>query len=475
MGSLQARDRMTLRAIVAAIPVAAAIALCGPLPTATAAQRGARLDPAYGHGGLATTAFGVAGEEAKVELTALPGGAALVADGLEGTAVRFGAAGSQDRRFGKSGRLLVARGSRLGGPGKRFAPSSITADRKGRVLVFGGQADSSKTAEGPERIVVFAGLAAVLRFTADGRPDPSFGGGKGYVVGDFGMPAREGTDLSSATALTGRVDARNRPLFVVGTAALISSCLGHGGSGSIPRALVRLTESGQPDTTFGAGDGISPLEGVGSFPFLGIDVADQPAVGVQSFAAGPCDVGTRVYRFGAEGEPLAAFGTGGAREFGSAQLGLVEPSGALILGERIGRTLKLVEVDPEGNPDPSFGEAGVAKVHLPATVGFHLSPAAVDGKGRILLAGFVGSPISAPEKGQQRSSFVVARLHPDGKIDRSFGGNGWIFSRLPGRRELISSQATLDPKGRLLVGGIVTKPHHHLDGAFVVARYLLGS
>jgi len=431
---------MTLRAIVTAISVAATIALCCPLPTAPAAQRGARLDPAYGHDGVATTAFGIAGEEPEVELTAIPGGAALVADGLEGTAVRFGAAGSQDHRFGKGGRLPVARGSGLGGS---------------------------------ERIIVAATHAAVLRFGADGRPDRSFGEGHGYVVGDFGMPVDEGTGLSDAAALTGRVDSRNRPLFVVGTVALISSCLGHAGSGAIPRALIRLTESGRPDTTFGAGDGISPVEGVGSFPFLGIDAADQPAVGVESFAAGPCDIGTRVYRFGAEGEPLAAFGPGGAREFGSVHLGLVEPSGALILDERIGRTLKLVEVDVEGNPDPGFGEAGVAKVHLLATVGLHLNPAAVDAKGRILLAGFVGSPISAPEKDRPRSSFVVARLLPDGKVDRSFGRNGWIFSRLSGHRELISAQSTLDPKGRLLVGGIVTKPHH-LDGAFVVARYLLG-
>jgi uncharacterized delta-60 repeat protein len=464
---------MTPRGIVATIWVVATIALCIPLPSATAAQRGARLDPAYGNGGLATTAFGVVGEEAKVELTALPGGAALVADGLEGTAVRFGAAGSQDRRFGTSGRLLVARGSRLGGPGKRFSPSSISADRKGRVLVFGVQTDSGKTAQGPERIIVRATLAAVLRFGVDGRPDRNFGEGHGYVVGDFGMPVDEGTGLSDATALTGRVDSRNRPLFVVGTAALISSCLGHGGSGAIPRALVRLTESGQPDTAFGAGDGISPLEGVGTFPFLGVDAADQPAVGVESFASGPCGIGTRVYRFGSEGEPLTAFGPGGAREFSSVQLELVEPSGAILLGRRYGRALKLVEVAPEGTVDPGFGEAGVAKVRLPVKVGLHLGAAAVDAKGRILLTGFVGSPISAPAKGQPRSSFVVARLLPDGRVDRSFGRNGWIFSRLPDPLELISTQASLDPEGRLLVAGVVTKPHH-LDGAFVAARYLLG-
>jgi uncharacterized delta-60 repeat protein len=339
-------------------------------------------------------------------------------------------------------------------------------------LAFGTQVDWAKRAQAPGR-VVHPELAAVVRFGRNSRRDRSFGDGKGYVVGDFGMPAEEGTGLTSATALTGRVDSRDRPLFVAGTAAIISSCLGHGGSGAVPQVLVRLTESGQPDTAFGAGDGISPLEGVGTFPFLGIDAADRPAVGVESFAAGPCDIGTRVYRFGTECEPLAAFGPGGAREFSSVHLGLVEPSGAILLGGRYGRTLKLVEVDPEGNPVPGFGEAGVAKVRLPVKVGLHLGPAAVDAKGRILLAGFVGSPISAPKKGQPRSSFVLARLLPDGSVDHSFGRHGWLFTHLPGRRELISTQATLDPKGRLLIAGIVTRPHH-LDGAFTVARYLLG-
>jgi uncharacterized delta-60 repeat protein len=472
MASVADTPRSTVRMIAVAI-LAAAIALWCPLPAAVAAPRGARLDPTYGRGGVAMTAFGVAGKKRDVELTAIPGGASLVADGLEGTAVRFGAGGSQDRHFGKGNRLLVAPGSRLGGSRKQFYPNSIVADSRGRVLVFGSQADSTKRAAGPERIIVSATLAAVRRFTADGRPDRGFGEGHGYVTGDFGLPAEEGTGLTRTTALTGRVDSQNRPLFVVGTAGLISSCFGHAGSGAIPRALVRLTESGQPDTTFGEGDGISPLEGIGTFPFLGIDAADQPAVGVESYAAGPCHIGTRAYRFGVEGEPLAAFGPGGAREFGPVRLALVEPSGALILDERTGRTLKLIEVDPEGNADPGFGEGGVAKVGLPDVVGLHLSPAAVDAKGRILLAGFVGSPISAPEKGQPRSSFALARLLPDGRVDHSFGRHGWLFTRLPGRRELISTQASLDPEGRLLIGGIVTRPHH-LDGAFTVARYLLG-
>jgi uncharacterized delta-60 repeat protein len=468
---------MTMRAIAAA--AVAAIALWCFAPAACAAPPGARLDSAYGHGGVAMTAFGIAGEEADAELTAIPGGAALVADGLEGTAVRFRPGGSQDMPFGDGGRLVVAQGSKLGGSRKHFFPNSITADRHGRVVVFGSQTDSTKTAEGAERVVVSASLAAVLRFGPEGRPDRTFGDGKGFVVGDFGMPEGEADGLTSATALTGRVDSSGRPLFVVGSSGSVGGCLGHGGTGTVPRGLVRLTESGQPDPSFGAGagdgDGVSPLEGSGAFPFLGLDAVDQPTVGVGrvgSFAAS-CGVGTTVYRFGAEGEPLATFGPAGAREFSAVHLGLVEPSGAMVLGDQYGGTLKLVDVDPEGNAAPGFGEAGVAKVHLPVKVGLHLGPAAVDAKGRILLAGFVGSPVSEPAKGQPRSSFVVARLLPDGEVDRSFGQKGWIFSRLPGRLELTSAQASLDSKGRLLVAGTVTKPRH-LDGAFILARYLLG-
>jgi hypothetical protein len=106
-------------------------------------------------------------------------------------------------------------------------------------------------------------------------------------------------------------------------------------------------------------------------------------------------------------------------------------------------------------------------------VGLHTELAGVDAKGRLLIAGFVGSPISEPEKGQPPSSFVVGRLLGDGKPDPSFGNHGWLFTHLPGRRELISTDATLDPKGRLVVGGIVTTPKQH-DGAFTIARFLLG-
>jgi hypothetical protein len=286
--------------------------------------------------------------------------------------------------------------------------------------------------------------------------------------------------LTEATALGGRVDSAGRPLFVAGVEGVFAACEGHGEGGVQPQALVRLTEAGRPDPGFGAGTGISPIVGAGNTRslFFGLAEGEQSVVGVgrggDSFAA-KCGVGTTVHRFGPAGEPLSAFGPEGGREFPTAQLGLVEPSGTMILTEGRGRrTLRLTAIGPEGSPEPGFGEGGVASIQLPPVVGLHVGLAGVDAKGRLVIAGFVGSPTSEPAKDQpQQSSFVVARLLPDGKPDPSFGKHGWLFTHLPGRHELISSDPTLDPEGRLLIGGIVTTPKQH-DGAFTIARYLLG-
>jgi hypothetical protein len=104
-----------------------------------------------------------------------------------------------------------------------------------------------------------------------------------------------------------------------------------------------------------------------------------------------------------------------------------------------------------------------------------MSPAAVDAKGRIPLAGFVGSPIHERERASRGGApswspacFPTAEsTAPSARTDGSSATS-------PVPLELNSAQATLDPKARLLVAGIVTRQGHP-DGAFAVVRYLLGS
>jgi hypothetical protein len=459
--------------------------VCGALLALVSASGAAarpasgRLDPGYGTGGVAMTALGVAGEEADAQLTLGPEGTALVANVADGTAVRFGSGGSWDAHFGKGGRLAVTPGTPFSGRLKNFSPTSITTDGEGRPVAFGSLTLLGQSATNQAGTLEFATVATVVRFTSGGRRlDPSFGEGKGYVEGDFGLPADPTSGLTKATVVTGLVDSAGGPLFVAGSEALFAACEGHGEGGVLPEALVRLTESGAPDPSFGSGSGISPITEAGNTrnPFLGLAEAGQTVVGVGRFGdySAKCGIGTTVHRFGSAGEPLAGFGPGGAREFPSGQVGLVEPSGTVILTEEPRRrTLKLTAIGSEGSPEPNFGESGVANVRLPDVVNLHLGLAGVDASGRLVLAGFVGSSTHEREKGQpNRSSFVVARLLPNGQIDKSFGSKGWIFSPLPAPLEINSAQAALDLNGRLVVGGIATRPHHR-DGAFVAARYLL--
>ena len=446
-------------------------------PVAAAPASGAgHLDHSFGKAGVAMTAFGVAGEAPAVTLGVAPDGSPIIVNNLEGTVVRFHADGAVDKRFASGGRLQVAPGfGFVGGDERRFFARSAAVDGAGRALVFGAISNGSRKAQGPEGVQISPSSAAVLRFTAAGRLDRSFGEGKGFFEGVVGIPPESSTGFARAEALAGTVDSQDRPVLVAGEWASAGGCYGKTTVEPQPRAVVRLTAAGQIDPSFGAGDGISPIGGSNSFPVVGIDAADQPAVGVGRVGSqsARCGRGTTIYRLGVSGEALAGFGVGGMLSFNRRHLSLVEPSGSVILSGQSGRTLSLARVAPDGSRDPSFGREGVGDVKLPLSAGLHVRPAAVDPAGRIRLVGFVGSPTSEPTKREpERSSFVVARLLPNGKLDRSFGKRGWIFTRLPAPLNLISATGVVDSAGRLVVGGIVTKPDH-LVGAFAVARYVL--
>jgi uncharacterized delta-60 repeat protein len=450
---------------------ACALALLSFPVSASAQGKAGRLDPTFGKEGWAMTSLGTAGEEADVQLAPTPNGSAVVANGLEGTIVRFLPDGSQDFRFGNGGELALSPSTAAEGrAGRAFSSRALALDHRGRVLIFGAQTDTSQVfSEGGFTGEIPASSAVVLRFSAEGKPDPSFGEGKGFIRNDFGLGSGLNTAIPMVGAMAGQVDSLDRPVLVAGVSAATRGCYGHGGVGSRPRAVVRLTDGGQPDPTFGGGDGISPIEGSTSFPGLEIDGDDRPVIG-----AGPraeCQAGTTIYRLRDNGERMAGFGSDGVQVFRRLHLALVETSGGMILSNRHDRTLSLVRLGPDGRRDMSFGQGGVARVHLPLNVGFHMQPAAVDKHHRILLAGFVGSPVSEPAPGQPKhSSLVVARLHAGGRLDLNFGRRGWTFTRVARRLEATSARASLDPQGRLLVGATVTAAHHR-DGGFLLARY----
>lgn len=436
------------------------------------------LDPSFGKGGRTTTLPGTAGEVASAEIAVAPGGSIVVANALEGRLVRLLPDGSPDAGFGDGGALRLNSKTAAEGVAERwFFPRAFAVDSRGRVLAFGTQTDTTQSYFAGFAGEVSSSTAVVLRFDPAGNPDPSFGEGRGFIRSDFGLDSDLQTDIPMVGAMAGRVDSRDRPVLAVGVSSSTSGCEGHSGVGMRPRAVVRLTEAGQVDPNFGGGDGVSPIAGTTSFPALAIDGRNRPVADVGRIGSvrAECQFGTTLFRLREDGQRLSGFGANGIRVFKHLHLAVLQHSGAMILSYREGQTLHVARLRPSGRLDKGFGRGGLANIHLPFDVGFHVGPVGVDARGRIVLAGFVGSRISNPAARQmRRSSFVVGRLFASGARDTSLGDRGWIFTRFARPLEVTSTEATLDSRGRLLVAGTVTKPSRDGSGRFAVARYLLG-
>lgn len=458
---------------------ALALLVCA-MPAAAQAGVGG-LDPGFGHGGLAQTALDLAGTGGQVELGVGPDGSAVVRN-AGGVTIRVGPEGLPDPTFGDGGQLVFGQGpvgerSAEGGE-RRFFPRDLVVDSEGRILVFGEETDTRRSVNpgtitgelAPESRVV------VLRLTPQGAPDPTFGEGKGFIRSGFGLRSRFSRRLAMASALVGSVDSRDRPVLVVGVTEVFGGCYSKGGQLTMyPRAVVRLTETGETDLSFGGGDGLAPIIGFTEFPGLGIDGRDRPVVAVGSLVQPEpeCRGGTTLIRLREDGQRMRGFGPRGTQAFKRADFSFVADSGAIFLADQHRRTLRITRLRPSGRLDSRFGRGGTAGVRLPLAVGNHMEPVATDAQGRVLLAGFLGRDEPFSRKGPKHPSLVVARLLPDGRVDPSFGEAGWITTAVPEPLEVTSTAANLDPQGRLLLSAAVTAPGQD-QGGYLLARYLLG-
>jgi uncharacterized delta-60 repeat protein len=463
---------------VATCSFVAALSLCLSVLVGPAWAGAGGLDSAFGVGGITTTPLETA-PRVRIEFGVGPDGSVVVGE-PSSYLLRLGSSGAVDPAFGDGGKLSLTPDPIAEGVlGRLLGSSNFVVDGAGRLLVFGDQSDPSHTYPIPnttENQVATESEAVVLRFGQDGRLDPSFGGGRGFVRSSFGMQSALHPGFPSTDAIVGGVDSKNRPVFVVGGAAIELGCR----AGSVtyyPLGLVRLTEAGEMDRHFG-GSGIAPISGSTGSPGLGIDSAARPALGLGHFPrpSVACHPATALARLGANGRPLGSFGSNGIATLKrNLSFDFVTPSGAMVLGHRSGRTLEVVRIGLSGRPDTGFGDDGVARVRLPGP-GAHVRPVGVDGKGRIVLAGVVGANGAFPVQSSNIAkppTLAVGRLLRDGRLDRSLGTGGWILDRVPGANEIGVNTAALDPQGRLLLAATVTAPGQS-QGGYLLARFVLG-
>lgn len=213
-----------------------------------------------------------------------------------------------------------------------------------------------------------------------------------------------------------------------------------------------------PSTALGTGDCAAMLASGGRIVFAGTGFAwggvqDHDAVVSRHSSAD----GTADAAFGSAGWRF--LDTGHVRSSGFAVA--LQPDGKVLVGGRgdgmepqpfVRRLLS------NGTPDSTFGDSSVQDSLFSYDSGGAVFDLALQNDGRILAAGVVPSGL--------QSTMFVARMHPNGALDRDFAGTGVRTIRLGDSDSLFS--VAVQPDGRILLAGV--SRIDGFGGLLVVAR-----
>jgi uncharacterized delta-60 repeat protein len=412
------------------VRLAVALAVCAwavvLAPTPVMAVDG-DLDPAFGTGGIVTTAFPVGSFASAVAIQAdgrivAVGAAAGSSVKGEFAVARYDNDGTLDPTFDTDGMLTTP----IAGGGDEACSVAIQAD--GRIVVAGS--DSRKR-------------FAVVRYLPDGALDRSFGGN-----GIVRTNVTSGDDVAYDMAIQ-----RDGRIVVVGGA----------GSSSRSFAVVRYRRDGTLDRTFG-GDG-TVLTGRGSGVARALVIQPDGRV----VATGFNRFGLVVARLRADGSLDPTFG-------GDGWVGRVtwaifptavalQPNGKIVVGGdwdifRLG----LARFTHDGRLDATFGGDGMVRTHVgPGEQG--ISALVIQPNVRIVGVGSAG-----PHEGGNAIlwRFVLARYLRDGTLDPSWGGgDGRVTTRIGVGAAAHGAAAQADGK-IVVVGGA---GNIYATDGFAVARY----
>jgi len=438
------------------------------LPAAASARPGA-LDPDFGENGRVVTQTDLGSHSPAVSVAEGPQGTIVAAAGK--TVFRYLSDGSLDPTFGEGGRVTVPDPE-----GLPFTRSDLAVDTEGHVFLIG-------SVEVPDIWVPVnyisrtnPTLAAVIRYTSEGQLDPTFGGGNGFLITDFGQPSPYQAGVPYSKALTrltiGAVDRTGDLLAIVSEGEIVTHIRSE--LAMTPKLIVRLTSAGELDPSFGGGDGVASETGLAA---LGDLVQDRDGALLVSGLLGGREgeaPGEALVRLTPDGSIDKSFG-----RVGTSSSLLVGPLSGLAI-DRFDRIVALggrglVRLTHSGEPDRRFGLHGRASVRLPGESS--VTSLAVEPSGHILLAGTqaiqVGESKTPPY--QYRRSFTVIRLNSHGKPDRRFGHRGWASTRFGKDSSAASEDAFIDADNQLVVAGTVARPDLAPTGGIALARYRLGS
>lgn len=457
--------------------------LCVLALPAFAAARPGSLDRGFGTNGRVATAVDqvVPWTHVNTHVARTPNDGIVVASDQK--IARYGPDGQLDTSFGSGGFATV------GYPeGLTFVLRDLEVDSAGRVTLIGTgniPVELPATKVYPRRLVRPT-FAMVVRFQANGAPDPQFGE-DGVVWTDFGIPTPSDYYDASAVELgPGAVDATGRVIVIVGIQQAGPAYLSKSPLKRVDSWIMRLGLDGELDPSFGGGDGIAELSGIEQVADMALDPSGRIVLAASvpvSRKESPLTVFFRHAENGAldptYGTKLRIRGIRGPQEIALDRRGRLVAMGE---PESVGKKGRIESpfwrLTPSGKPDRGFGRRGRAAASLPeAKYGYEpqgLRSFALDRRGRILTAGTFGVVVKkkGPIYKRTRGRFTAVRLTTSGKPDRRFGKRGWVITRFGRRSDAIAKAAMVDARGRLVVAGTATRPDLEPTGGFALARYL---
>ncbi len=335
------------------------------------------------------------------------------------------------------------------------APADLdpTFDTDGRVVAdLGGTEAANCVAIQADGKIVVAGTSnasgsgdfMVARYLPDGTPDTSFGTG-GVVLTD--VSGAGSADLGRRLAI--QTDGK---IVVVGES--------NAGTGGLNFALARYMPDGTLDSGFGTG-GLVVLDGGGGMDDGLNAVTLQPdgKIVAAGYSWSSFSGGTRtavVLRFLATGALDPSFGTGGSwgLNFGGSQYSAggvaVDGSGRIVVagfGPQPNWNGFVARLTAAGSTDTSFN-GGVQQANFGAFTESGFNAVRLQSDGRIVVAGNRSNGSYGPT-----TDFALSRYLENGTLDTSFGTAGMTTTDRAGRLDNIIS-ITLDVHDRIIAAGI---------------------
>jgi uncharacterized delta-60 repeat protein len=365
-----------------------------------------------------------------------------------------GAAGQLDSSFSGDGTALTT----LAGRSSRAGDVAALPD--GGVVVVG---DSNRLRAGGHDSLV------IQRYRADGSLDPSFGRAGIVTTAVGGAEIEAGFGEALALQADGRI-------VVAATAAV-------GREGADAMVVARYLPNGAVDPTF-SHDGVRLIRGSPLCGLLATDVAlaGDGAIVVAGDAGcgGESDEGTHVAvaRLTTDGRLDRSFAGDGVWttwtgcEVAAVVLG--RDDSLVIAGQAgyhdyCGGPMYVARLHRDGTFDAGFGRHGRALIRFPGTDGALAHDVALDHEGRIVLAGSADNFASTFDD-PTRSALALARLLPDGSLDRSFANSGRAATRVPWAPVIPAFALTLGPDDTIVAAGAAgSQSLNH--SRFFIARY----